>query len=64
MDVGTVPVLTDDDGTPLRRTPDGDLVPDVDTHDRDCWEGWLGDMDRPKPCPRCRPHHYPKDTNR
>lgn len=51
--------LVDADGALLRRTPDGDLIPDADAeaaHDARCRDGWIGDEDAPAPCPVCRPH--------
>jgi len=56
--------VADDDGTPLRRDRNGDLVPDgdaQDAHDARCRDGWLNDWahaDTVIPCPRCRPHLY------
>lgn len=51
--------LTDEDGIPLLRAPNGDLVPDTDPqalHEARCAEGWIGHEDAPAPCPVCRPH--------
>jgi hypothetical protein len=52
-------LLTDEDGDPVRRAPNGDLVPDISAeaeHTAICRDGWQGDDDNPTPCPRCRPH--------
>jgi len=48
----------DDDPTDRGVTPRDRL-----DHDMTCVDGWLDGPDRPRPCPRCRPH-LTRSTNR